>query len=185
MLIFFAALIDDEKDKLTFEHIYDVYQLRMLHIALGILKNQQDAEDAVQETLLKIARTIKSVPAGNEKVLNAYVYTAIRNTSLTILSAKENRVETVDYTNLPIIGGADPFEVLAQIESYDALQRLIDALPTQYREVLMLRYAVGLKPKQIGILLGRKIPTVQQQITRGKQLLTQAIRQKGGKDYVE
>lgn len=177
MLLFFAALIDDEDDKLTFEHIYDVYQLRMLHIALGILKNQEDAEDAVQETLLKIARTIKSVPTDNEKLLNAYVYTAIRNTSLTILNAKENRKQTVELDSVSISGGADPFEVMAQMESYATLQSLIRALPDQYREVLMLRYAVGLKPKQIAILLDRKVTTVQQQVTRGKQLLSNALYQ--------
>ena len=183
MLLFFAALIDDEEDKLTFEHIYDVYQLRMLHIALGILKNHEDAEDAVQETLLKIARTIKSVPTDNEKLLNAYVYTAIRNTSLTMLNLKENRKQTVELDAVPLAGGTDPFDMMTQMESYDDLQTLIRALPEQYREVLMLRYAVGLKPKQISILLGRKVTTVQQQITRGKQLLSSALRQREVQRY--
>lgn len=183
MLLFFAALIDDEKDKLTFEHIYDVYQLRMLHIALGILKNQEDAEDAVQETLLKIARTIKSVPTDNEKLLNAYVYTAIRNTSLTMLNLKENRKQTVELDAIPLTGGADPFDMMSQMESYDTLQALIRTLPEQYQEVLMLRYAVGLKPKQMAVLLGRKVTTVQQQITRGKQLLSNALRQQEVQRY--
>lgn len=177
MLLFFAAMIDDEEDKLTFEYIYEVYQLRMLHIALGILKNHEDAEDAVQETLLKIARTIKSVPTNNDKLLNAYVYTAIRNTSLTILNAKENRKQTVELDSVSVSGGPDPFEIMVQMESYDALQSVIRALPEQYREVLMLRYAVGLKPKQIAILLDRRVTTVQQQITRGKQLLSHTLKQ--------
>jgi RNA polymerase sigma factor (sigma-70 family) len=69
------------------------------------------------------------------------------------------------------------------MESYDDLQTLIRALPEQYREVLMLRYAVGLKPKQISILLGRKVTTVQQQITRGKQLLSSALRQREVQRY--
>lgn len=177
MFFFLAALIDDDADKLTFEHIYEVYRLRMLHIALGILKNQQDAEDAVQETLLKIARTIRSVPSDNEKILNAYVYTAIRNTALSMLGAKENRKQTVELEEVTLSGGKDPFEVITQMESYEILQNLIQALPEQYRDVLMLRYAVGLKPKQIGVLLGRKTPTVQQQLTRAKQLLSNALRQ--------
>ena len=46
--------IKDENDRLLVERIYETYEKHMFMIALGILHNQQDAEDAVNNTVIKI-----------------------------------------------------------------------------------------------------------------------------------
>lgn len=84
MLILYTSLIDDESEKLRFEEIYYSYHKRMYLVAKKILGNNEDAEDAVQVSLLNLARHMDRVPTGNEQVLNAYIFTTVRNTALSM-----------------------------------------------------------------------------------------------------
>ena len=171
MLMFYTALIEAEEEKIAFEHIYYTYRKRMLKIAERILMNHEDAEDAVQNALLGIAKTMKTVPTGCESELRAYVFTVVRNAAFALLPNQAKREQCIELSVLPLSTGEDLFERITQLEDYKLLMKLISELPIQYREVLMLRYVVGLKPQEISELLVRKVGTVQQQLTRAKKLL--------------
>lgn len=172
MLMFYTALIDDEEDKIAFEHIYYTYRKRMLRIAENILMNHEDAEDAVQNALLGIAKTMKTIPIGNESALRGYVFTVARNAAFALLPDRAKREQCVELSELPLSTGENLFDKLAQSEDYEMLLGLISKLPIQYRELLMLRYVGGLKPQDISQRLTRKVSTVYQQLTRAKKMLT-------------
>ena len=61
MLAFYMAFIDDEDDREKFEIIYNVYRKRMVSTAYSLLRNHEDAEDAVHDTFIKIARNMNSI----------------------------------------------------------------------------------------------------------------------------
>ncbi len=179
MLLLYTAMIDDECDRLRFEDIYYNYRKQMLYVAQGVLHDSHEAEDAVQVALLGIARQIRSVPAGEPKIIRAYVMTAARNAALNMLPKKKQRDELLDISELKIAGEDDLFEQVAASQDYDCLLRAIRGIPPIYRDVLMLKYVQELTMKQIGTLLGRKPATVHQQITRGKRLLIDQCRKEG------
>ncbi len=52
MLAFYMAFIDDEDDREKFEIIYNEYRKRMVSTAYSILRNHEDAEDAVHDTFI-------------------------------------------------------------------------------------------------------------------------------------
>jgi len=60
-------------------------------IALNILKNPQDAEDCISETLLRFWKNFKSVKS--EEKLKSYLCTATRNTAIDILRSRQKRME--------------------------------------------------------------------------------------------
>ena len=176
VLMLYTAMIDDEADKLRFEDIYYTYRKQMIYVANQVLR---DAEDAVQNALLAIARNIKTVSAGNPKVVKAYVLVAAKNAALNMLPQKQRRDDQVDIDELQLAGEDDLFRRVAASQDYEMLMRAMNKLPELYREVLMLRFVHEQTENQIAQLLGRKRITVHQQITRGKQALTVLCRKEG------
>ena len=174
MLAIYAALIDEDDDLRYFEYIYKNYAGQMLSVARSILADYPEAEDAVQNALLGIAKSIKTVPHGNQIVLRAYVLTAARNAAFALLPDKKLRDNLIDLDSLQFSVQEDIFETVMHSQEYDLLLKIINTLPIQYREVLMLRYVIGLKPRDIAKALGRRTATIQQQITRGKAKLAEA-----------
>lgn len=71
--------------------ILDQYGNLMNAIALNILKNPQDAEDCISETLLRFWKNHKSVKS--EDKLKSYLCTATRNTAIDMLRTRQKRME--------------------------------------------------------------------------------------------
>lgn len=171
VLTVFAALIDDESDLRRFENIYETYSGPMLRVAQKILSNRAEAEDAVHNAFLGIAKTFHTVPKHPESVLRAYVLTAARNAAWTLLPEKTRREQLLDIDELHVPAQEDLFQQLLHTEEQELLMRCLGALPQWYREVLLLRYVVGMKPNAISKLLHRPTATIQQQLTRAKAKL--------------
>lgn len=107
MLFLYMALIDEKADQDTFAYIYQTYRKQMALVALHILRNPEDAENALQVTLLKLAEHIQSVPKDDPKMLRAYVLTAAKHTALTML---KQRKETADITELSLAAEGNLFD---------------------------------------------------------------------------
>ena len=177
MMFYYLSLIETEEEKLTFIHIYEKYGKQMLAVAKGILKHQESAEDAVQDAFEGIAKSIHRIPNAGESAVKAYVMTVVRNAALAVQRNEKKMGVVVDIEELDIPSNADVFQTVSDSQDYEKLLGLINQLPLQYREVLLMRYVMELKPQDIGIQLHRKTTTVQQQLTRGKQALAALYQQ--------
>lgn len=153
----------------SFEAIVEAYQKQMYFVALHILHNHHDAEDAVQTALLRISRQADNLPR-NEQALRAYVLTAAKHAALNLLP---KQLRDADLDNVIAVSTEDLFEDIVASQEYDRLLSAIKSLPPTYRSVLMLRYVQQLDTKEIAKLLGRPRGTVQKQISRAKALLVQ------------
>ena len=182
MLLFYLSLIETEENQLTFQHIYHKYGKQMLGVAKGILKKTEAAEDAVQTAFLGIAKSIHRVPTTSEGAIRAYVLAAARNAALAQLKEEQRWEAHFDITELELPSKADTFREVLDAQNYEKLLELINQLPLQYREVLVLRYVLELNPKEIGETLHRKTTTVQQQLTRGKHALAALYAQEVAKN---
>ena len=179
MLFLYTALIDDEKDQLRFEEIYYGYRKQMLLVAQRILHDPIEAEDAVQTALLGIAKQIKSISSNNPQIVRAYVLTAAKNSALNLLPKKQQQNDLISITDIDIADETNLFEQIAASQDYELLFTAIKKIPSIYRDVLMLKYVQELSMKEIATLLGRKVSTVHQQLTRGKKLLIAQCREEG------
>ena len=179
MLLFYSALIDDDTDKRLFEDIFINYQKQMFAIAKGILHNREDAEDAVQNALLNIARHMKSIPKGNVQLLRAYLYTTTRNAATSILRKKSREVETVPMEELPLASDCDLIEHLINLDNYDKLLKIISQLPINQREIILMRYVQHMEVKEVATALNRTPNYIRVQTFRAKALLIQICRKEG------
>lgn len=168
MLSLFLALIDDLSDQELFINILDRYEKQMWYVANKVLKDAHHAEDAVQNSLLRIAANIKTLRNLNDNQTRNYVLTAAKNAALDIIK-KNNKFETVPIDlslNLKNEIGSSEIDSYSN-ESY--VIYILNKLPQKYRDVMYMHFVLGMPEKEVAKSLGITINNVRQQIHRGRK----------------
>jgi len=162
--------------RLVLPHLGDAYSL-----ARWITGNRADAEDVVQDASLRAFRAIGSIADGNAR---PWVLTIVRNTAYTWL--RKNRpsaVLVVEDLEAVETAQANPGEpdsetpetaLIAKADAAD-LQAAITALPTPYRETMILRDVQGLSYREIAEVTGVPIGTVMSRLARGRNRVIKTI----------
>ena len=143
--------------------------------------NLADAEDVTQEVYLRVFRYFGAYQGGNYRL---WLLTVVRNTFITWL--KMHRSHQLEFrgdvlagdtarSNEPVWGSAprDPEMLLAQHIDSELLQRLIQRLPENYREALLLREYEELTYQDIAKVTGVPIGTVMSRLSRARLALRQ------------
>jgi RNA polymerase sigma factor (sigma-70 family) len=149
------------------------------NLARWLTGNADDASDVVQESFLRAIRFFGSYRGG---VARAWLLTIVRNTSLNWLAQKRNQ-KTVplpdtgdeDHSTIQelIDDKADPEFDLIQKQAAATMNQLIEALPVQYREVVILREIEELSYKEIAEVIGMPIGTVMSRLARARKAIQQ------------
>lgn len=179
MLMIYASVIDDAADLRKFERIYYLYRDQMFFVANKILNDEHEAEDAVQNALLGIARNIRSLPDDDKRLVRAYTLTAAKNAALNLLPEKLRRDMQLDIDEVDIADDEDVFERVAASEDREIISRAIEKLPDIYGDVLLLHCVCGLGVERTALMLGRKKATVKKQLTRARKLVVKLCIEEG------
>ena len=140
----------------------------LYRVAFGLLRNQQDAEDAVQDTLLKLYRGDAWQSMEDEQ---AFLARSVWRNGLSRLGsagAKAMRYSE-DVTELALAAKGPNPEQLAMAGSERELMRtLVQALPETLRQPLVLSAVEGMKSNQVAAILEIPEGTVRTRIMRAK-----------------
>jgi RNA polymerase sigma-70 factor (ECF subfamily) len=134
----------------VFEEIYRRFGERMKSVAWNHLGNVSDAEDAVQETFLKIHRAATTFTG--EASFSTWAYRILVNTCYDVLRRRKRRVEetNLDDAAETAVRTAPNVDDTKRM----ALRRMLDALPEQRRAVFTLFEIEGLSHAEIAGILG-------------------------------
>ena len=148
------------------------YKDTVYRIAFTYLRNQADAEDVAQETVLKFYLREKPFPdVGSEKAwLIRVTLNACHNLRRSVWF--QNRAELPE--NL-----ATAFETPQD----NALYAAVFSLPEKYRVVILLYYYEEYSVQEISEMLQRNPSTIQTQLERARKKLKALLEQKGGFHY--
>src|SRR5688500_5326461 len=137
-------------DARVFEEIYRRFGERMKSVAWGHLGNISDAEDAVQETFLKIHRAATTFTG--EASFSTWAYRILVNTCYDVLRRRKRRVEETNLDDAveTAVRTAPNVDDTKRI----ALRRMLDELPEQRRAVFTLFEIEGLSHAEIAAILG-------------------------------
>jgi RNA polymerase sigma factor (sigma-70 family) len=135
------------------------------------MRNQEDAEDMVQESYLKAFRFFASFQGTN---CRAWFLRIVRNTCYTALGSRHMKDKQV-----PLDSEVDEIEdpaplpptSLAKKATVEAVREAIAALPVDFREVVVLRELQGLSYKEISEVSGVPLGTVMSRLARGRHQL--------------
>ncbi|MEP7310545.1 MAG: sigma-70 family RNA polymerase sigma factor [Acidobacteriota bacterium] len=139
--------------------------------ARWLTKNDADAEDVVQDASVRALRFFSSLRSEDAR---AWLLTIVRNTWYGRFPRRaEAAAVTVTEEDLDSRADASPGPEaqLIQQRTVDRVRGALEALPTDFREVLVLRELEGLSYKEIAAVAGIPIGTVMSRLARGRDRL--------------
>jgi RNA polymerase sigma factor (sigma-70 family) len=152
------------------------------NLARWLLRNEQDAEDVVQEAYLRAFKSFGGFHGSNGR---AWLLTIVRNTSYTLL--KKNKV--VDLTtpfdeeiHASSHESVSPETILEHAEEAELVKEAMDALPAEFREILALRHQEGLSYKEIAEIAQIPPGTVMSRLARARAKLRECLAARIGKE---
>ena len=159
--------------------IYEKLKNIMYAVALKILKNPQDAEDAVHNAILPIMRNLGAIKDVDSKDCMYYVTMAIKHISFNMI--RDRHIQTVSLSEIEYEFESDEniAESVAMDESCKIIYKTIQSMNAEYRDVLILHLYYELSTSQISDFLNRKHGTVKSQLTRGKKMLKARLKENG------
>lgn len=163
------------QDSAAFSKLYELTYQRLYLLAFSILKNEEDAKDAVQESYIKIYTNIHTLQddilflAWANKIV---YYICIRMNSKNMPNPVENEVlQSIPDDN----SERDPVNVTLKYEKQKALADLIDKLSPELRTTLFFKYYEDLKIHQIAKIMDCPSGTVKSRLNTAKKQLKAAI----------
>lgn len=136
----------------------------MYRFSYSILRNEEDVEDAVQETICRAYRELDNLKDKNK--FKPWIYIILKNTSFQILNNKKYCCNIEDE-NIQ----ANKTDVETGLTIWNAVQRL----DNPYRTVITLFYYEDLPIKEISKITGSKVDAVRKQLSRGREKIKEII----------
>jgi RNA polymerase sigma-70 factor (ECF subfamily) len=141
------------------------------NLARFLTRNEQDAEDVVQEAALRAFRFFENFRGENAR---AWFLRIVRNASFTVL--KKNRPSEMNIVFDEELHGAatppmDAGVALDRAQDRQAVRAAIEQLPPEFREAITLRELEGASYKEIADIAGVPIGTVMSRLARARRQL--------------
>jgi len=141
------------------------------NLARFLVRNDQDAEDVVQEASLRAFRFFESFRGGNSR---AWFLSIVRNTSFTVL--KRNRTDEANVVFDEELHGSqsptmDAGVALDRAQDRQTVRAAIEQLPVEFREAITLRELEGYSYKEIADIAGVPIGTIMSRLARARRQL--------------
>ena len=149
---------------------------KLFRLALRITLNREEAEDIVQDTLIKVWNSRDKWQQIDS--IEAYSLTVARNLSLDRIKKMENQNGSLEdeKTERPDTT-SNPSERMIQKDKLDIVKRMIDELPEKQRSCIQLRDIEGKAYKDIALILGITEEQVKINIFRARQTIKQRFQQ--------
>jgi len=145
------------------------------NLAKWLLRNEEDAQDVVQEAYLRAFKSFGGFHGSNGR---AWLLTIVRNTSYTLM--KKNRAVDLTTTFDEKIHVSDddsvsPTTLLEQTEDAGLVRRALDQLSVEFREILVLRHLEGLSYNEIAEIAQLAPGTVMSRLSRARGKLKENL----------
>ena len=155
-------------DQRAFAAIYERYHQSLYRFCLSILGGAEDAQDALQNTMVK---ALRSLPGEEREIqLKPWLYRIAHNESIELLRKRRPRVEMDPEL---VAAAGEPAETAALRERLRQLLRDLSALPERQRAALAMRELAGVGFEQIGEAFGTSAAVARQTVYEARLSLRQ------------
>lgn len=176
------------RDEAALREIMQANNRRLYRLARGILRNDSEAEDVVQETYVRAFAHLDDFLGG--AALSTWLSRIAINEALGRLRSRKPQVElgslpeaTIEaqIIRFPLSSPAtDPEKSMAQREIQRVVEHAVDELPDTYRMVFIARVMEAMSMEETAELLGIKPETVKTRLHRARTLLRENVERKIG-----
>jgi RNA polymerase sigma-70 factor (ECF subfamily) len=173
-------------DVTAFRKLVERHQRRAFTIAYALVRDEQDANEVVQDAFLRVFKSLGSFQGGS--TFFTWLYRIITNLSIDLKRRPARQAATeLDETqldvdaeadlDLPFLGrvGDDPAEFVRRGEIADRLRAALDALPSYHRAVIVMREIDGLSYEEMAQVMGVSKGTIMSRLFHARQKLQRAL----------
>jgi len=165
----------------AFRAIIKTYNQRLYRIARGVVRNDAEAEDVVQEAYVRAFASLDAFRG--DASLSTWLTRIVINEALGRLRKRKRTVAMSENGDARIIPfplnglnpGDDPERTMAQRQILGLVERATDSLPDVYRTVFAARVIEGLSIEETADLLGVRPETVKTRLHRARALVRKAL----------
>ena len=152
--------------ELQVRRILDLYGDSLYRLACSYLKNEADAQEFVQDTVIQLLKYDPDFGGDTQKEKGWLMKTASNLSRNRLRSLRSHPSEELD-------------EAFAGTEAEDLryVWDAVSSLPVKYREVIHLFYQEGYSTKEISTITGRKEATVRSDLHRAREELKEILRE--------
>ena len=155
----------------SFEEVVLPHLDAAFNYARWLTKNDADAEDVVQDACVRALRFFSSLRNDDAR---AWLLTIVRNTWYGRFSRTKGAILIAtddEVTDDRADDCLDPEALALQRQTVENVQRAVNELPADFREVIVLREIEGLSYKEIAAVAGIPIGTVMSRLARARERL--------------
>ena len=136
----------------------------MYRLSYSILKNEEDAQDAVQEAIYNAYKNLEKLK--DKRKFKSWIYKIVANTSFEILRNKKNYID-IEQENI----AAEKIDIDTNLTLWKAVQ----GLEQPYRTTITLFYYEDMSIKEISEITGSKVDAIKKQLSRGRDKIKEEI----------
>jgi len=174
----------------AFSELFRRYEARIYRLTVAILREGQDAEDAVQDACLRIFERIKHYRG--ESVFETWLTAVVVNVCRDRLRRRKVRLAFPLEWLHGQPGGEDVSEAVANRMRRQTLWSLVDRLEEKYRLPIILHYHEGLSCGEVAEVLALRVTTVYSRLNAARVQLRAMLREelergleRSGEEYVD
>ncbi len=166
-------------DQTAFTELITPLMRPSYHLALRLLGDRQLAEDVTQEALVKAWLGLRRF-RGDAR-FSTWVFRIVHNACTDALRQRARRpLATSAWQDAEVaVDVADPApspeQQVAERDARDRILAAVDALPVQWRTVIVLRDVHGLSYEDIAVIIGERLGTVKSRLHRARAAVRQSL----------
>ena len=127
------------------------------------------AEDAVQDTFLKLIRNVYKVQDAESNRAKKYIIRTIQSTSIDLYRKRKKHMERFEVADVSELAESNSFE--DELIERAALEKKLDDLPDKYKEVVVKRFIYEMSLDEIATESGISLAAVRKRYERGMKML--------------
>jgi RNA polymerase sigma-70 factor (ECF subfamily) len=170
-------------DKVAFRRLVERHQRRAFAIAIGLVRDEADAHEIVQEAFLRVFKSLDSFE-GTASFFT-WLYRIVSNLSIDLMRKPARReTEPLDVArvedggDLPLVShidGADPQDVVRRAEIRKRLEAALQELPPYHRGVILMREVEGMSYEEMAEAMGVSKGTIMSRLFHARRKLQRAL----------
>lgn len=173
MLPLFISMIEDESDRAYMADLYQQYYPLIKKKAYDLVGNYSITGDLVQDVFIKLIPKISLLRSLDSCKRTPYIVYTVRSVCMDYIrkqargSAKLQAAGAIDWEEIEDTQ-ASPEEQTIQRESYEALGRVLEHIPERDRQLLIYKYLMGLKDKEIAGIMDISVRNIPGYLSRAR-----------------
>lgn len=173
-----------QSDESAFAEVYIHFDKRLIHFAASLVRSREIAEEIVEDVFVKVWNNRAGITEIDN--LSVYLYVAVKNKALNVLSqkAKDLLIAPFDYLDIPSPDlSANPYDLMITSEMMGRMQQAIEALPPRCKMIFKLIREDGLKYKEVSAILNISVNTIDSQMAIAVKKICESLNiQRSGKE---